>query len=197
MYIVTYMREGGDSMKPQEQKAEFIRMRAEGRSYSKISNELHISKSTCTKWECELKEKINELKADQLSELYESYYMTREARIRRLGDTLRQIDDAFSNVDLAEMPPEKLLDHKLKYTEALKEEYLDLTPTHTLKAGFEARDILDALGDLLNRIRMGMVSTEQAGKESAVISSLLKAYEGVELKAKVDTLETILEGRSS
>jgi hypothetical protein len=93
------------------------------------------------------------------------------------------------------MPPEKLLDHKLKYTEALKEEYLDLTPTHTLKAGFEARDILDALGDLLNRIRTGTVSTEQAGKESAVIGSLLKAYEGVELKAKVDTLEAILEGR--
>jgi transposase-like protein len=182
-------------MKPQEQKTEFIRMRAEGRSYSKISNELHISKSTCTKWESELKEEINELKADQLSELYESYYMTREARIRRLGDTLRRIDDALSSVDLTEMPPEKLLDHKLKYTEALKEEYLDLTSTYTLKEGFEARDILDALGDLLNRIRTGTVPTEQARKESAVIGSLLKAYEGVELKAKIDMLEAVLEGR--
>jgi transposase len=182
-------------MKPQEQKAEFIRMRAEGRSYGKISNELHISKSTCAKWERELKEEINELKADQLGELYESYYMTREARIKRLGDVLRRIDDAFSNVDLTEISPEKLLDYKLKYNEALKEEYLDLTPTHTLKAGFEARDILAALGDLLTRIRTGTVSTEQAGKESAVISSLLKAYEGVELKAKVDTLEAVLKGR--
>jgi len=42
-------------LKPQEQKAEFIRLRAEGRSYSYIADTLHISKSTCTAWEREKK----------------------------------------------------------------------------------------------------------------------------------------------
>ena len=38
-------------MKPAELKKEYIRLRAEGKSYSYICEQLHISKSTCTKWE--------------------------------------------------------------------------------------------------------------------------------------------------
>jgi hypothetical protein len=54
--------------------------------------------------------------------------MTREARIRKLGDTLARINTALGGVNLATVPPEKLLDFKLKYTEALKGEYIDTTP---------------------------------------------------------------------
>ena len=38
-------------MKPAELKKEYVRLRAEGQSYSSICEQLHISKSTCTKWE--------------------------------------------------------------------------------------------------------------------------------------------------
>ena len=48
-------------MKPQEIKKEYVRLRAEGKSYSVIAEQLHISKSTCTKWERELSAQINEL----------------------------------------------------------------------------------------------------------------------------------------
>lgn len=65
---------------PLEKKSEFILQRAEGLSYDKISKELGISKSTCSNWEKELKEEINNLKSQQLNDLYERYYMTREAR---------------------------------------------------------------------------------------------------------------------
>ena len=183
-------------MKPQELKTEFIRLRAENRSYNFISEQLGIARGTCENWERELKEQITSLKAEQLGELYDSYYMTREARIRRLGDTLGRIDSALDDVDLSEVPPEKLLDHKLKYIEALKEEYIDLTPPlQRLEPGFGVRDIVDSIGDLLNRIRSGEVTTEQAGRECLVINSLLKAYETTELKTKVDALEAVLEGR--
>jgi hypothetical protein len=97
---------------------------------------------------------------------------------------------------LSEVPPEKLLDYKLKYTEALKEEFIDLTPPlQRLDPGFGVREIVDTIGDLLNRIRVGEVSTEQAGRECLVMNSLLKAYETTELKMKVDALEAVLEGR--
>ena len=112
-------------MKPQETKTEFIKLRAEGKSYSYIAEALHISKSTCTAWETELKDAIAELKQEQLNELYNSYYMTKEARIKKLGETLDEINTALTGRDLSELPPEKLLDFKLKYTEALKEEYID------------------------------------------------------------------------
>ena len=62
--------------------------------------------------------------------------------------------------------------------------------THT-----DTTDRLAALADLLNRIRSGEVSAEQASKESVVIANLLKAYDIVEVKAKLDELEAIVGGR--
>ena len=183
-------------MKPQEQKADFIRMRAEGKSYTAIAETLNISKSTCTSWERELKDQIAQLKGEQLEELYTAYFMTKETRIKKLGETLERINTALDDVDLSTMPPEKLLDFKLKYMEALKEEYISTSPAYRLGANFQPQDILTALGDLLNRIRAGEVTAEQANRESTVIANLLKAYETVEVKEKLDTLEAIIGGRN-
>lgn len=182
-------------MKPQETKTEFIRLRAEGRSYSYIAEKLQISKSTCTQWERELKEKIAELRQEQLNELYTSYSMTKEARIKKLGDTLETIDTALAGADLSQIQPEKLLDYKLKYTEALKEEYTGTAQPYTFSGKIEPKDLVAALGDLLERTRAGEVSTAQAQRESAVIANLLKAYDIVEVKTKLDALESIIGGR--
>jgi len=183
-------------MKPQEEKAEFIKLRAEGKSYSFIANALHISKSTCTSWERELKDQIVQLKREYLSELYDSYYMTREARIKKLGDTLAVINKALDEMDLSTLPPEKLLDFKLKYMDALKAEYIDTNPPQRLGTNFKAADILSALGNLLDRIRAGEVSMEQAARESLVISNLLKSYDTVALQTKLQELESIIGGRN-
>lgn len=183
-------------MKPQETKTEFIKLRAEGKSYSYIAEALHISKSTCTAWETELKDAIAELKQEQLNELYNSYYMTKEARIKKLGETLDEINTALTGRDLSELPPEKLLDFKLKYTEALKEEYTGSGTPYKFKDTIEPKDIVTALGDLLNRVRAGEVTPEQANRESTVIANLLKAYDIVEVKAKLDALEAIVGGRA-
>ncbi len=183
-------------MKPQEQKTEFIRLRAEGRSYSYIADTLHISKSTCSSWEKELQDAIAELKQEQLNELYSSYYMTKEARIKKLGETLNRINEALEAVDLSEIPAEKLLDFKLKYTEALKEEYTGTGKPYSFSEKIEPKEIVEALGDLLERIRAGEVTAEQASRESTVIANLLKAYDTVEVKAKLDALEAIVGGRN-
>lgn len=182
-------------MKPAETKAEFIRLRAEGKSYSFIGEKLEISKDTCHRWERELSEAIADLKREQMEELYTSYKMTKEARIRRLGDTLENIDTALAQVDLRTVPPEKLLDFKLKYTEALRGEYTGSQRVLKLGDGTDASIIVKALSDLLERVRSGDVTTEQAQKESAVLAQLMKAYDMVELKAKLETLEGILESR--
>lgn len=182
--------------KPHEVKTQFIQLRAEGQSYSKIAKELNISKSTCTAWERELQAQIQELKSEQLQELYESYYMTKEARVKRLGDTLKEINQALEEVDYSTIPPEKLLDYKLKYMEALKEEYTGVAQPYLVPTGNIAPiDIVNALGDLLNRIRQGEINSEQAQKETTVITNLLKAYETVEIKAQLDTLSNVLGSR--
>lgn len=194
--IYTQTERGLITLKPQETKTEFIRLRAEGRSYSYIADALHISKSTCSEWERELRDAIVELKQEQLNELYNSYAMTKEARIKKLGDTLDSINTALDGVDLSEIPPEKLLDFKLKYTEALKGEYTGSGKPYQFSESVEPKDIVTALGDLLNRVRAGDITTEQASRESAVLANLLKAYDIVEVKAKLDALEAIIGGRA-
>lgn len=183
-------------MKPQEQKDLFILMRAEGKSYSTISKELGISKSTCTDWERKLQEQIADHKEEELEKLYNSYYMTREARIRQLGDALETIDSALAGADFSQMPPEKLLDYKLKYTQALKEEYIATGRARTIPEEISPAALMDILADLLERVRAGEVSTGQANRESMIISNLLKAYEQTELQTKLDALEAIVGGRA-
>ena len=182
-------------MKPADVKTDFIRLRAEGKSYTAISQALRISKDTCSKWERELKFQIAELKKEQLNELYDSYYMFRAARIKQLGSTLSEINTALDRVDLSELPPERLLDFKLKYTEALKAEYIDLENVSPLKDNYDANDILNNLGDLLTRLRNGNVTPEQASRESIILSNVLKAYETVEVKERLDVLEQVVGRR--
>ena len=121
--------------------------------------------------------------------------MKKEARIRQLGDTLGRVEDALAKVDLTEVAPEKLLDFKLKYTEALQKEYVGTNPAFKLKDSIDPKDIVTALADLLDRVRAGEVTTEQANRESLILSNLLKAYETVEVKAKLDEIETIIGSR--
>ena len=186
-------------MKPAEKKEQFIILRAAGKSYAAISKELEISKSTCTKWERELEDNIAELKAESLEQLYNSYYMTKEARIEKLGQTLQGINDALDGADLAELPPEKLLDFKLKYTQALKDEYIGTGRAYKLPADadqLKAKDLVAAFADLLNRVRAEEVTEAQASRESTLLANLLKAYDAVELQTKIDALEAIIGGRA-
>ena len=181
-------------MKPAELKNEYIRLRAEGNSYSAICDQLHIAKGTCVKWERELSGQIAAIKRAELEELCESYGMTKEARIKKLGDTLDKINAALEQVDFASIDPVKLLDFKLKYTEALKGEYIGTAPAPGMDSP-DAKAILAAVGDLLNRVRAGEVTTEQAQRESMVLAQLLRAYDTVEVKARIDELEAIIGGR--
>lgn len=119
--------------------------------------------------------------------------MKKEGRIRQLGDTLARIEEALQATDLTEVPPEKLLDLKLKYREALQKEYITTQPAFKLKDSINPRDIVTALGDLLDRVRAGEISNEQANRESLILSNLLRAYEQVEIKAKLDELEAIIK----
>lgn len=182
-------------MKPQEQRLDFIRLRAEGKSYTVISKELNIAKDTCSRWEQEFKEEIATLKAEHLQELYDSYYMVREARITQLGSTLNNINEALSKKELDELTPDRLLDFKLRYMEALKEEYIELSNITPLNPNYDAQDILNTLGEVLNGLRNGSITPEQATKESQILSNVLKAYETVELKERLDAIEAVIRGR--
>lgn len=181
-------------MKPTEVKLQYVKLRAEGKSYSFIVEALNISKSTCSKWERELADEIDELKRAELTELYESYGMSKEARIRTLGGILGKIDKALEQADFSEIDTAKLLDYKLKYMEALKGEAVGKRLANP--SGLQAGDILAAVTDLLNRTRDGEITIDQAQRESLILGNLLKAYDATEIKAKLDGIEAVIGSRS-
>lgn len=116
-------------MKDNDTKRAFIIARAEGRSFSAITKELGISKSTCSSWEHSLQDQIEELKKTQLEELYSSYSMTKEARIKSLGEIIKRIDEARDITDkpLETLPEDKILELRLKYSRELQNEYIEPT----------------------------------------------------------------------
>jgi len=165
-------------MKSHEDKTEFIRMRAEGMSYTAVSSKLNISKSTCSQWERELKDEIYKLKHEKLNELYESYHMTKEGRVQRLGNTLNRINDALAKVDLSTLSPEKLLNYNLKYLEILKKECSFNTPPYKFSDNYEdcEEETIELFCDMLNRYKAGLISAEQAKEESNMLYNIRDVY---------------------
>lgn len=112
-------------MKNTETKLAYIKARAEGKSYDTIATELGIAKGTCSNWERELRADIDAMKRVQAEELYTAYNMKRDARIRTLGEIIKSLDTAIADISLEDIPPEKLLELRLKYGRELKTEYIE------------------------------------------------------------------------
>jgi hypothetical protein len=140
MYGAKY--QGETTMHTIDTKNQFIAMRAEGKSFTTICEKLNIAKSTCSEWEKMFNAQIAELKQQELETLYETFFMTKEARIKKLGETLNRINETLSNADLSKLPLDKLLDYKLKFTEALKEEIPEANGKGYVTAIFSGEDKL-------------------------------------------------------
>lgn len=177
-----------------EKKLKFVELRAKGLSYRQIEQDLHIGRSACGEWNEELKEEIVKRKAEYLEELYHNYYMLREARIVKLGEIFKKLDAELANRDITDLSTKELLDYYLKYLSELKEEYIDLKNTKSrLKS--DSQDILREFSDLLNRVRAGDITKDQAVKENYVLANLLKAYEILIVEKKIDSIKSIIGGR--
>lgn len=173
-----------------EQKHRFIELRAAGHSYASISATLGIGKGTCIDWNKELEAEIQKTKADQLQELQTAFGMAKEARIKRLGASLSKIDEALEKVDLTTADPIKLLEIKLKYAEALKDEYVAPQPTATELNTSE--DCQKALAKLLARVQSGELTEQQAAKELAIIAKIHDTFVTARLKDQLEALNAML-----
>lgn len=171
-------------MKTPDKKADFIELRAKGLSYAKVAEQLHISKSTCSSWEQELKAQIQERKEARLTELYTLYGMEKESRIERVGTALAEIDKALATKDLSELPADTLLKLKLKYEQELKAEYSE--PTGQAFTELTVEEIIEALTALYKKQESGTISPAQAKAQLATLTSLLSAEK---LKSSADLWE--------
>ena len=108
----------------------------------------------------------------------------------RTAAILEKIERAIAQADFSKIPPDKLLVLRLQYTEALKGE---APPKRAkMKGGLTVEQIMDAYTELLNEVRAGRLTGEQAAKETAILSNMVKAIETHEQKQRIEEIERIL-----
>jgi len=106
-------------------KQRFIELRAKGYSYDKIAKELGKAKQTLIDWGTELQEEIANLKAMELEELYNKYFLLKEHRIQTFGELLDKMKKEVTNRDLSEVPTGKLLELLIKYSGYINDEMIE------------------------------------------------------------------------
>jgi len=111
-------------MKDIDTKERFILLRAQGKSFKKIAEQLKVSKQTLINWSKEFETEILNLKAIELEALQEKYYQSREKRIELFGERLRAIRDELGKRDLSEVSTEKLLLLFVRFASVIKVEYI-------------------------------------------------------------------------
>ena len=165
-----YEAKRGDNktMKDNKTKLEFIKARAEGKSYRTISKELGISISTCSEWESSLADQIAQTKKEELEELYSSYNMTKQARIKELGEIIKRIDEAREHIadkPLETLPEDRLIELRLKVMKELQAEYREPVAS--------SDDTLDGLLEEYNRIyeesRSGKLTATEAKAQLSIL----------------------------
>lgn len=107
----------------------------------------------------------------------------------RTAAILAKIERAIAQADFSKIPPDKLLVLRLQYTEALKGE---APPKRTKMTGGTVEEIMDAYKELLNEVRAGRLTGEQAAKENAILAGMIKAIETNQLKGRIEEIERIL-----
>ena len=185
----------------EELKRQAIELRAEGLSIRRIATRLKIGRSTVSGWLHDAEAEIAALRALELEALYESAHMTKEARVKRLAGQIEAIEKEVKSRGLADVPTDKLLRLLLEYHEALRQEHTEIRPLPE-GHGAEKRPEMDSgeikleLERVLERLRAGLTSPEQARHEQGLLRDMLKAIEQVELAEKLVRLEAILDART-
>ncbi len=87
---------------------QFILLRAEGRSFARIAEDLKVSKPTLINWSRKFQFEIQNQRAINAEALQEKWLASREARVDALGEQLQRIQAELDKRDLASLPTRQL-----------------------------------------------------------------------------------------
>lgn len=118
-------------MKNASQKERFIELRAQGKSFSAIADEIRVSKPTLIAWSRELAEQIQNLRSINDEALVQRYRLTKEREIQTLSSQLDAVEKELASRSLADIPSEKLYGVLFKLLEEARREQKPLMLKHT------------------------------------------------------------------
>lgn len=106
-----------------EKEIKFIELRSLGWSFSKISNEINVSKPTLIKWSKKHKLEINNQQQLELENLRKTLMIDRLSRYEKLSEVLSKLDEKVLSSCIDNLSPHHALALWLKCVDlALKEE---------------------------------------------------------------------------
>lgn len=114
-------------MKDTKTKEQFIQLRAEGKSFQSISEEIGVSKPTLIEWSKDFAIQIANYKAIEMEALQERYFVQKRQRVVLFGEQIAKLKEELSKRDLKEVSTDKLFELLAKYATALSKE--DVQPT--------------------------------------------------------------------
>jgi hypothetical protein len=144
-----------------ELKERFIELRAKGWSFDKIAKETGKAKQTLIDWSKDLQDEIANRKALELEALYETYFLLKEAKIKKYGAILSKITNELENRDFNNVPTGRLLELYLLYFERLSQEVVEPTykSSEEIREERQDRELLDELTTLqtepVRRLKVG------------------------------------------
>jgi transposase len=95
-------------MTDQETLVRFVQLRAEGRSFARIADELNVSKPTLIKWSRKFQFEIHNQRAILLEAVQERWLHTREERVATLGAQLQQVEAELARRNIGELSTPRL-----------------------------------------------------------------------------------------
>ena len=96
-------------MKSQDVKEEFIRLRARGLSFDKISKEINTSKPTLLKWNEELEKEISNLSYLEVEIVLEQYRLAKINKIEGFSLVLQKAIEELKKRDFSDVNTKDLL----------------------------------------------------------------------------------------
>jgi len=115
-------------MKDTKTVEEFIILRAQGWSFDRIAKKLKTAKQTLINWSGTYAVEIAHLKALELEALQEQYFLTKEGKIKLLGEAVKKLKTELDKRDLSDVPTAKLYELLDRYHELARGEVGEVEP---------------------------------------------------------------------
>lgn len=97
-----------------ETQEKFIELRAKGMSFSKISDELGVSKTILITWAREMQAEILNRRAFEIEFLHDKYLIGKEKELERMSALLEKVESAIDKFDLSQMSGKELFEIREK-----------------------------------------------------------------------------------
>lgn len=114
-------------MKDSQSKQRFIQLRAEGRSYESIAQELKVCKNTALKWGHELADDINNLKFTICDNIIEQYKISIHEKLVKLFEEIKKVDAAIQQKNYNELSTKDLILLREKLENKMRKEFETIT----------------------------------------------------------------------